>query len=119
MIKEIDDKLWHHLIEFDSYKLFQSQLLAIMAVLIATFALNLFVFHSFNIWIFMTKYIKFLLNQFILFLIFAIVFNVIFFNFEIVFNVFLYILKNKLHFCSFLQLFALVFIFGASVCLCF
>jgi hypothetical protein len=113
MIKEIDDELWHHLIEFDSYELFQFELLAIMAVLIATFALNLFVFDSFNIWILMTKYIKFLLNQFILFLIFAIAFNVIFFNFKIVFNVFLYILKNKLHFRSFLQLFALVFIFGA------
>tara|TARA_B110000285_G_C14977871_1_gene539850 strand:- start:616 stop:960 length:345 start_codon:yes stop_codon:yes gene_type:complete len=113
MIKEIDDELWHHLIEFDSYKLFQLELLAIMAVLIATFALNLFVFDSFNIWIFMTKYIKFLLNQFILLLIFAIAFNVIFFNFKIVYNVFFYILKNKLHFRSFLHLFALVFIFGA------
>jgi hypothetical protein len=113
VVKEIDDELWHHLIEFDSDKLFQLELLAIMAVLIATFALNLFVFHSFDVWIFMTEYIKFLLNQFILFLVLAIAFNVIFFNFEIIFNMFEYILENELHFSSVLQLFALVFIFGA------
>ena len=81
-----------------------------MAAQITPLIIGLLSFNPFNIRIFVTKNVKFLLNQLMLFLILRVTFNVVLLNFKILFNVLLNVLENKFHLGSFLQLFASFFV---------